>query len=279
MSTELRIAVASAILGKGFPAAVYSGLKKRLKPGQSIVESGVFDEERQVVRARLWKLLEGEPKPAALIGICVRLEASDVAPFRELGAPVILVDEEAEGASTVGCDNFAGGYMAGQHLAKLGRKSIAVVAGPLHRNGSYNAVQRVRGFSRACAEHGLPFSESEVIEVNYYSQKDGVEAMTRLLHERRRLDAVFCAAGDATAAGMMGVARQRGIRIPEQLAVVGYDDSPMAAIATPPLTSIRQSPEEFAAHAHALATERREECLASPQRILFPPELVVRASA
>ncbi len=279
MEPQLRIAVASAMLAKGFPGSIYSCLKKRLKPGQSIVETGVFTEERVVDRTRLWKLLEGEPKPTALIGICVRLDAGDTAPFRDVGAPVILVDEEVEGASTVSCDNFAGGYLAGRHLAEIGRTSIAVVAGDLHRNGSYNAVQRVNGFAKACAERGLRFSTRDVIEVSYYSHKDGVNVMTRLLEERRPIDAVFCAAGDATAAGMMAVARQKGIKIPEQLAVVGYDDSPMSAIATPPLTSIRQSAEEFAAEAYLLATERRAECLARPQRIVFPPKLVIRQSA
>jgi DNA-binding LacI/PurR family transcriptional regulator len=280
VDTELRIAVAAAILGKGFPAAIYSCLKKHLKPGESIVETGVYNgEEREIDTARLWKLLEGEPKPAALVGICVRLDAQVLAPFHALGAPVILIDEEATGASTVACDNAAGGYMAGQHLAMLGRRSIAVVSGPLHRNGSYNAVRRVQGFAKACAEHGVPFSERDVIEVGYYSHKDGVNVMTRLLDERRRVDAVFCAAGDATATGMMAVARRRGIEIPGQLAIVGYDDSPLAAIATPPLTSIRQSPEQFAAEAYALATARRAECLARPKRVIFAPQLVIRESA
>jgi DNA-binding LacI/PurR family transcriptional regulator len=267
------------MLGSGFAGSVYASLKKRLEPGVSIVESGVFNEEREIVRSRLLQLLEGEPRPIALIGICLRFDPPELAAFRAAGAPVILVDEESEGASTVACDNFAGGYLAGQHLARTGRKAIAVVAGDMRRNGSYNAVQRVKGFAKACAEHRLRFEREEVIEVNHYTRKDGVNVMTRLLAERRRMDAVFCAAGDATATGMLAVAREKGIRVPEQLAILGYDDSPMAAIATPPLTSVRQPPERFAAEAYRLATVRREECLVRPQRILFDPSLVVRQSA
>ena len=280
MGTDVRIAVASASLGSGFAGLIYSNLKKQLRPGQSVVECAIpARADVDFVRTRLLQLLEGEPKPIALVGICLRTDPPALAAYRAAGAPVILVDEEAEGASTVSCDNFAGGYMAGEHLAKAGRKSIAVVSGEMHINGGYNAMQRVKGFAKACAERNLPFSMEDVIEVVFYTHKDGVNAMTRLLQERRKIDAVFCAAGDATATGMMAVAREKGIKIPEQLAILGYDDSPMAAIATPPLSSIRQSAEQFAAEAYRLATERRADCIARPQKVLFPPKLVLRQSA
>lgn len=280
MGTDVRIAVASASLGSGFAGLIYSNLKKQLKPGHTIVECAISARvDVDFVRSRLLQLLEGDPKPIALVGICLKPDPQTLETFHAAGAPVILVDEESEGASTVSCDNFAGGYMAGEHLAKLGRKSIAVVSGQMHINGGYNALQRVKGFAKACAERGLHFSMDEVIEVVFYTHKDGVNAMNQLLQERRKIDGVFCAAGDATATGMMAVAREKGIKIPEQLAVLGYDDSPMAAIATPPLSSIRQSAEQFAAEAYRLATERRADCMARPQKLLFPPKLVLRQSA
>lgn len=280
MGTDVRIAVASASLGAGFAGLIYSNLKKQLKPGESIAECAIaFRTDPEVVSARLRQLLEGDPKPTALVGICLRADPAALAAYRAAGAPVILVDEEAEGASTVSCDNFAGGYMAAEHLAGSGRTSIAVVSGQMHINGGYNALQRVKGFAKGCAERKLPFRMEDVIEVVYYTHKDGVNAMNQLLQERRSIDAVFCAAGDATATGMMAVAREKGIKIPEQLAILGYDDSPMAAIATPPLSSIRQSAEQFAAETYRLATERRAECIDRPQRVLFPPKLVLRRSA
>jgi DNA-binding LacI/PurR family transcriptional regulator len=277
---DVRIAVASASLGSGFAGLVYSHFKKHLKPGEAIVDCAVPSRANpDFVHSRLVQLLEGGPTPIALVGICLRPDPPALRAFRSAGAPVILVDEEAEGASTIACDNFAGGHLAGEHLASTGRTSIAVVSGEMTINGGYNALQRVKGFSKACAERGLPFRMEDVVEVVFYTHKDGVNAMTRLLQERRRIDAVFCAAGDATATGMMAVARQNKIGIPEQLAILGYDDSPMAAIANPPLSTIRQSAEQFAAEAYRLATTCREECLASPQTVLFPPSLVLRQTA
>jgi DNA-binding LacI/PurR family transcriptional regulator len=112
-----------------------------------------------------------------------------------------------------------------------------------------------------------------------YTRKDGVAAMTRLLDARRSLDAVFCAAGDACATGMLAVARERGIKVPEQIAVMGYDDSPLASISDPPLTTVRQPLDQIAREAHRLATEAPAELLARPRTILLEPTLVKRASA
>lgn len=275
-----RIAVAAAALGAGFAGQVYAQLRKLLPPGQAMVECAIPERtDREHVRSRLLRLLEGDPCPVALLGLCLRPDPDTIAELRGRGIPVVLVDEEAEGASTVSTDNFAGGYLAGQHLARSGRSAPAVVAGELYANGGYNALQRAQGFAKACAEHELPFSLDEVLQVQEYSRRDGVSAMTRLLDGRRTVDAIFSAAGDATAGGILAVARERGIHVPGELAVIGYDDSPMAAIASPPLTTIKQSSLELAAAALQLATGETAEILARPKRVLLEPRLVVRESA
>jgi DNA-binding LacI/PurR family transcriptional regulator len=275
---EARIAVASATFAVGFAGQVYSHLKKNLRPGQTIVECTVPPlGGPEFIRARLMAPLESEPKPVALIGICFRPDPGSMEAFRAVGAPVVLIDEEAEGASTVGFDSFVGGYIAGQHLARAGRKSIAVVSGAMQVNGGYNAVQRVKGFAKAMSEAGLPFRMEDVVEVVDYTRRDGVNALARILDERRKVDAVFSAAGDATATGILATARERRLKVPEQLAVLGYDDSPMAAISDPPLSTIRQSADTVAVEALKLATTA--EALTRPTRLLLEPKLVLRQSA
>jgi DNA-binding LacI/PurR family transcriptional regulator len=103
--------------------------------------------------------------------------------------------------------------------------------------------------------------------------------MRRILAERRNVDAIFCAAGDATATGILAEAQARGVKVPEQIAVVGYDDSPLAAISTPPLTTVRQSAEKMAAEALRLVSLASGEILVAPRKVLLAPELVVRRSA
>jgi DNA-binding LacI/PurR family transcriptional regulator len=256
-----------------------SHLRKLSPPGQSIVECATPQNGPEIARARLLALLEGEPRPLALVLVCFRPDAGTVEAYRARGVPVVLVDEEAEGASTVAYDSFAGGHLAGQHLARTGRKAIAVVSGWMQANGGYNAQRRVEGFAKAMSEARLPFRLEDVIEVRDYTHRDGVDAMARLRAEGRTIDAVFSAAGDATARGILAAAREQRLPVPEQLAVVGYDDSPMAAISDPPLTTIRQSLDTLAEEVLRLASGPAAEVLDHPTRRILSPTLVQRRSA
>lgn len=277
---EVRIAVASHSLGSGFTGAMYSLIRKHLRPGYSMVECGiVLRDDPEHMRGRLLKLLQSGPTPAALIGICIRPDAQTIADYRAAGAPVVLIDEQAEGVSTVASDNHAGGYLAGAFLAGRGRRSIAVVSGLMKVNGGYNAVQRMAGFTKALGERGLTFSTEHLVEVIEYSRKEGEAALPELLKKSKKPDAIFCAAGDFCASGVLAAARERRLKVPGELAVVGYDDSPLAAISHPPLTTIRQPMDKIAAEAWRLATEARARILQKPERALFVPELVERETA
>lgn len=277
---DVRIAIASHSLSSGFSGGMYSLIRKRLQPGYSILECGiVLRDDPEHLRTRLLKLLRSEPRPTALIGICLRPDPQTIAEFRDAAMPVILVDEQAEGASTVASDNHAGGHLAGKHLADAGRRTIAVVSGRLNSNGGYNAVQRVNGFTKALAERGIPFSSEALVEVVDYSRKEGEAALATLLRLPKKPDAVFCAAGDFCASGVLAVARERRLGVPAELAVLGYDDNPLAAISHPPLTTIRQPMDEIAAEAWRLATEARTQALLKPERVLFTPVLVKRETA
>jgi len=276
---DVRVAVASHSLGSGFAGLMYSHIRKQLRPGHSIAECGVvMRKDREFLRSRLLRLLEAAPRPIALVGICLQPDPETLADYRAAGVPVVLIDEEAEGASTVASDNFAGGYLAAQHLLDQGRRSLSLVIGELGTNGSYNAVQRLKGFEKALTDNGLPFSRDDVVEVVDYSRKDGVTALTELVRRKRRIDAVFCAAGDVCATGVLAEARERRLEVPGELAVLGYDDNPLASISHPPLSTLRQPLEEIAAQAWRLATESTAEILARPKRVLLKPALVQRGS-
>jgi len=277
---DARLAVVSVSFGSSFPGLVYAQLRKHEQPGRLELESTTvkrYDPEFR--RARLLGLLEGATRPTALIALCIRLDRETIDRFRAARVPVVLVDEEAEGASTVACDNRAGGYLAGQHLARAGRRRIAVVCGRRDETEGFNALQRVMGFEAALAERGLALASEDVVEVVEYSRADGKNALAALLDRRRPIDAVFCAAGDACAAGMLATARERGVKVPEQLAILGYDDNPLASLTDPPLSTVRQPLEKIADQVFRLATERSTEILAEPKTIVFSPELVLRATA
>jgi len=272
-----RIAVAAQDFGEDFQGLVCAALRRALPTGLGMIECAVVRwEDVAEVRASLLALLQGGARPAALIGICLRPDAVTLAGYHAAGAPVVLVDERAEGASTVAFDSVTGGYLAGQHLVRQGRRSIALVSGPIR---DYNAMQRLRGVARALSEGGLPLPSERVVEAPAYSYEDGTAAIARLLAGGRKVDGVVCAAGDACAAGLLAAAQARGLMVPGDLAVVGYDDAPVAATTTPPLTTVSQSVEVLARETLRLVTTETSAILAKPRTVLLEPRLVVRASA
>ncbi len=275
--TEPRIAVAAPRLNAGFQGQMYSLLQKQRRPGHALIEcSMVLDKTPERERARLLGLLEAEPRPTALVTICLRPDAQVLGAYRAARIPVVLIDEEVEGASTVACDNFTGGLLAARHLIASGRRTLGIVTGNTHLEGGYNAMERLKGFTKWLVESGLTLSPGRVVEVVNYSRRDGVEAMAKLLDDWPTLDGVFCAAGDVCATGLLSTARERGVKIPDQLGVVGYDDNAVAAASD--LTTVRQPLDQIAREAYFLATEASAEILARPRKLLLEPQLVARAS-
>ena len=135
----------------------------------------------------------------------------------------------------VDVDNLAGAYRATKHLIELGHRRIAFIP---NAPSFYSGTQeRFTGYKQALAEHGLPF-RPELVEQATFLPKTGQEAMERLLHLPQPPTAVF-AASDVMALGAMNAIHAAGLRIPEDIAVVGFDDIFLASYALPPLTTVR----------------------------------------
>ncbi|UUS29836.1 MULTISPECIES: LacI family DNA-binding transcriptional regulator [Streptomyces] len=203
-------------------------------------------------------------------------------PWRLLGRqgiPFVLVDrvvDEAE-ACSVAVDDVAGGLLAGRHLLDAGHRRVAYVRGP-------DRLQQVRdrrtGLVRALEEAGGAADDLVELDVDRLDVGAGRDAGARLLGLAPRPTAVFCA-NDLLALGLLQTVHAAGVRVPEDLAVVGYDDIEFAEASLIPLTSVRQPAAEMG----RLATELLlEESGAAPEehrhrRIVLQPELVVRRSS
>lgn len=275
---DAQIVVTSRTFGSKFQGLVYAQLRRVVPPGYTMEECLIPESELDVNDPRLTKLLEGSPRPVALIALCLVPTVETVAAYTEAGIPVIIVDHEMKGASTITSDNVRGGYLAGQRLLAQGRQTLGFIYGGPRARKDYNAEHRLRGFEKALREAGRTLSPANVVDAPEYSRKDGVDAFPKLLHPGSKIDGLFCAAGDACAIGFLAEARKHGVKIPEQVAVVGYDDSPLAGICDPPLTTIRQSIEVMAREAVRLATAERAAIVAKPVHQYIEPVLVVRAS-
>ena len=176
--------------------------------------------------------------------LLVSVHADDPLPdlLAQLEIPAVISGPRsaAETLTSVDSDNYGGGRSAVEHLLGRGRSSIAHITGRLD---VYGAQRRVEGYRDALRDAGHTVDE-KLIEPGDFTEEGGRRAMTNLLARRPGLDAVF-AGSDVMAAGARQVLREKGHRIPEDVALVGYDDSAIARHMDPPLTSVRQPIEEM----------------------------------
>ena len=173
--------------------------------------------------------------------------------------------------SFVEVDNETGAYTAVTHLVRLGRQRIALITGP---SGSVAAEDRKQGYLKALQERRVRVDESLIVH-GEFTETSSYEAMQRLLpHEP---DAVFVAS-DTMAVGALRALREVGKRVPDEVAMVGFDDMPQAATADPPLTTIRQPIQKTGVLAVEMLIDILENGADPPRRIILPTELVIRAS-
>ena len=173
--------------------------------------------------------------------------------------------------SFVDVDNHAGGRSATEHLIAQGRRRIAHIAGPLR---SRLASDRAQGFREAMWNSAL---RSDLVAHGEMDRDSGEVAMSRLLAESHDIDAVF-AASDAMAAGAMWAMQVLGRRVPDDVAIIGFDDSPLAAATQPPLSSVRQPIEDMGREMTRLVVSMSETRMQTPQQMILGSELQVRQS-
>jgi LacI family transcriptional regulator, galactose operon repressor len=195
--------------------------------------------------------------------------------LRHQRIPYVLVNRYSDEAHDpfVGSDDLVGGHIATAHLADLGHRRIGHLAGKATVS---TGVLRRRGYLAALTERGLPTDPGLVIESGY-TEEGGARAAERLLALDDRPTAIF-AVTDMTAVGAFGVARRMGLRIPEDVAIVGYNDIPLASRMMPALTTVHVPIHDFGSVAVRLLLEQIETGEPSQRRVIFNPELIVRGS-
>ncbi|MEV8310115.1 LacI family DNA-binding transcriptional regulator [Streptomyces flavidovirens] len=199
--------------------------------------------------------------------------------FRRQGIPYVLVDRVAP--STEGCsvsvDDVTGGALAVRHLIAGGHTEIAYVSGPLHLD---QCRDRQAGALQALAEAGLPADRLRLIEAERLDVAAGRDSGARLLGMSSRPTAVFCA-NDLLALGVLQALYGAGVSVPDDVALVGYDDIEFASAAAVPLTSVRQPAFQMGRMAADLLIEETGDAADTHQhqRIVLQPELVVRDSS
>ncbi|GHF38452.1 LacI family transcriptional regulator [Kitasatospora xanthocidica] len=249
-----------------FPVRLLSGLR-RSPPGAER-ELAVFTVPRRSRRPPLVRYLcGGHVDGVLLVGpwgdtALTRLLHAARVPVVSLGRP-----PEPDTVAFVDADNLAGARDAVHRLCASGRRSVATIAGP---PDTAAGADRLAGYHQAVAPIA---AVRPAVAYGDFSSVSGEHAMRWLLDQHPELDAVF-AASDQMAAGALRTLRRHGLRVPEDVALIGFDDAPVAARCRPGLTTVRQPVEELGSRAMELL-------LRNPtpgESLVLPTRLVVRAS-
>jgi LacI family transcriptional regulator len=196
-----------------------------------------------------------------------------------LSVPIVFLSMEPQPDQfVVAIDNYSGGLLATRHLITRGCQNIGLITGPLDW---WEARQRKLGWRGALGSVGLPRKDSLIAEGNW-SPVSGERGLSQLLTRHPEIDGVF-ACNDQMALGALKTARQLGRRVPEDLAIVGFDDIPEAAYFYPPLSTVRQDMVKLGCRAvrelgKVIEANRSADPL-PPETILLQPELIVRKSS
>jgi DNA-binding LacI/PurR family transcriptional regulator len=196
--------------------------------------------------------------------------------LEQIGMPAVLGGRrcELESMSYVDSDNAGGARAAVADLLERGRRRVATITGPLDM---YVARCRLDGYRRAIEDSAAPGDPALVAEADF-TEEGGGAAMRALLERCPEIDAVF-AASDVMAAGALAVLREAGRRVPQDVALVGFEDSAIARHTDPPLTSVRQSTEEMGRTMARVLLEEIATRSATRRHVVLETELVRRESA
>jgi LacI family transcriptional regulator len=212
----------------------------------------------------------------AVIDVVDDVLAGDLTVLSRAGLPVVVIDPlnmPRDRMTSVGATNFAGGLAATQHLLSLGHRRIAYLGGI--PGSSVNQARR-HGYLAAMDAERVPVLEGYLRSGNFLYQ-DGLTEGLELLRLPEPPTAVFVAS-DESATGMLEAARSRGLRVPQDLSVVGFDDTQVARLVSPPLTTVRQPLREMGAVALRTALRLAAGETLDSHHVELATELVVRGS-
>ncbi|XID95686.1 LacI family DNA-binding transcriptional regulator [Paenibacillaceae bacterium WGS1546] len=240
--------------------------------GYSVIVCSTDNENERI--DKYLRLLEQK----SVDGILIATGMENGEPLRRLAdksVPIVMIAREAANvqAHCVLTDDFKGGALAAEHLLGLGHRHMAILAEKAEVSSS---VERVRGFRFALFEAGIALGDERIVPCESSIQA-GKRTTAAMIGGKDRPSAVFCC-NDLLAIGALQAAKEAGIRVPEQLSVIGFDDTILSVVAHPALTTIAQPMDRMVKLAFGLLVGDSADGEAIRQRIVMPPALIVRES-
>ncbi|EHZ7429405.1 substrate-binding domain-containing protein [Vibrio cholerae] len=230
--------------------------------------------DNQRMKASINTLLQ--KRVDGLLLMCSTLEGERLDVFdRYPDIPIVVMDwgPILFASDKIQDNSLQGGYMAAKHLIECGHKEIGCITGPLIR---HQAQMRYEGYKRALAEAGIAINPDWIVESDFECE-GGYQAFEKL-YQRGKLPSALFVSNDMMAMGVIQAASQRGLRVPDDLSLIGYDDVHIAKFMTPALTTIHQPKYRLGKAAVDTLLYRLENPDATAQVVQLEPTLVVRNS-
>lgn len=275
------IAFVSGRMGSIFISAVARGVEDRVRELGGGKSSLIFHSPRntsaEAASGEILDIIKNKSADAIIV--------LSFTPGRELlskmiksGMPVVFIERQFGGIHSVKVDNFNGGYIAGEYLIKSGFKKPGVIIDAQTFDAGSASHERFTGFQEVLEKNGIKLDEKNMVKTDFHTIDCGRQAMDRMAKRIKKVDSIFSAAGDMAAIGFMIEAKSHGIKIPQDLAIIGFDDVEMAAGMEPALTTIRQPISGMGKKAVDIIDECLSGRLKEPKNIVIDPELIVRES-
>jgi len=266
-------------LASGFIMRIMEGIKNTLRNASYTVI--LFDTIGQGMdEFKLFQRVVYEGRVDGVIVITASSTEEELSLFKKEKIPCVLVAKQSNNLDSIYVNNKTGSYDAVKYLINKGHQNIALIT--INRR-NLNIEERIEGYKDALKEKGLPFTQDLIFEVTSDSITDGVHIANKILSRGqeggKRPTAVFSPVGDMTAIGMIMEFKKRGMKVPDDIAVVGYDDVPAAVVVEPALTTVRQPKLEMGDMAINLIIdkiEKRDETIVQRE---LPAKFIIRESA
>ena len=267
------IGVLAPDLGTGYIGEILHGIDAEL--GLHQFDLMLFTTHRTAIKEANYVANMVQGMVDGLLVVLPRNPADYTGTLTGRNFPFVLIDHQGTGnpCPAVGATNWQGGYNATEYLIKLGHKRIGFITGSMDLGA---AIDRLDGYKSALRVHHISIDPQLIYEGTFF-QPDGYAGGSALMDLDSPPTAIF-ASNDVMAMGVMDAIRERGLRVPEDVSIIGFDDIPQAALVRPALTTVRQPLEEMG----RLATQMLIDQLKNPEkeigRIELPTQLIIRDS-
>ncbi|MFD0694455.1 LacI family DNA-binding transcriptional regulator [Paenibacillus sp. GCM10027628] len=242
--------------------------------GYSVIMCSTDNKDERV--ERYITLLEQKSVDGIIIGTGIEnMEILSLLQNKSIPIAMIAREASALAVDTVVADDFVGGMLAAEHLISLGHRRVAILAENLKVSSSR---ERIRGFKQGMHDAGISFSDDNII-ICEYKVEEGKRGIQELLgrSSAEHPTAIFCC-NDLLAIGALQGAKELGLRVPKALSIVGFDNTILATVTDPPLTTVSQPMEQMGKLVFNLLIDNLEKKDGIKQRIVLRPELIIRQS-